>query len=204
MKKNILRESLLLSLMVVLLLCGCQKQPTEEITAAKASIDAAVSEGAQKFAADDLKKINDDMQAADQEIKAQDGKVLFKDYAKAKELLAKVKADAESLKAALPEKKKEIKKKAEEAYEAAQATKNDAAALLAKAPRGKDSAADLGALKGDLKGVEDSLAEIKKSMESEDYQVVVEKSNAAKEKASAISGQIREALEKAGSIKKIQ
>ena len=203
MKKNILRESLLLSLMVVLLLCGCQKQPTEEITAAKASIDAAVSEGAQKFAADDLKKINDDMQAADQEIKAQDGKV-FKDYKKAKELLAKVKADAESLKAALPEKKKEIKKKAEEAYEAAQATKNDAAALLAKAPRGKDSAADLGALKGDLKGVEDSLAEIKKSMESEDYQVVVEKSNAAKEKASAISGQIREALEKAGSIKKKQ
>jgi enoyl-[acyl-carrier protein] reductase I len=38
---------------------GCGKQPIEEMNAAKASIDSVVAEGAQKFAAEDAKKLND-------------------------------------------------------------------------------------------------------------------------------------------------
>jgi hypothetical protein len=198
--KNTLKL-LALSMVTIFLLVGCAKLPTEEINAAKASVDAVVAEGAQKFAAEDAKKLNDSMQAAQDEIKVQDGKT-FKDYAKTKELLAKVKADAETLKAGLAAKKEEAKKNAAVAQEAAKASVAEAKTLLAKAPKGKGSKADIEALKADLKGIEDSLAEIKTANDSEDYNVATEKSNAVKGKAAAISEQIKKAMEKVGTKKK--
>ena len=198
--KNMMKL-LALVMVTVFVLVGCAKQPTEELNAAKASIDAVVAEGAQKFAAEDAKKLNDSMQAAQDEIKTQEGKT-FKNYDKAKELLAKVKADAETLKAGLAAKKEEAKKNAVAAEEAAKASLAEAKALLAKAPKGKDSKADIEALKADLKGVEDSLAEIKAATDSEDYKVAIEKSNAAKDKAAAISEQIKQAMAKVGAKKK--
>lgn len=191
---------LALSMITIFLLAGCAKQPTEEINAAKASIDAAVAEGAQKFAAEGAKMLNDSMQAAQDEIKVQEGKT-FKDYAKAKELLAKVKADAEALKAGLAAKKEEAKKNALAAQEAAQASVIEAKTLLAKAPKGKGSRADLEAFEADLKGIEDSLAEVKSANDAEDYSTAIEKSNAIKSKAAAISDQINKAMEKVGSKK---
>ena len=197
---NNLLKFLALGVLTIFLLAGCGKQPTEEINAAKASIDAVVAEGAQKFAAEGAKQLNDGMQAAQDEIKVQDGKT-FKDYAKAKELLAKVKADAEALKAGLAAKKEEAKKNALAAQEAAQASVIEAKALLAKAPEGKGSKADLEAFKADLKGIEDSLTEVKSANDSEDYSAAIEKSNAIKDKAAAISAQIQTAMEKVGTKK---
>src|SRR3989337_496287 len=102
---------LALGVLTIFLLAGCGKQQTEEINAAKASVDAVIAEGAQKFAAEDAKNLNDSLQAAQDELKVQEGKT-FKDYAKAKELFAKAKADADALKAGLPAKKEEAKKNA--------------------------------------------------------------------------------------------
>lgn len=191
---------MVLSMVMIFLLVGCGKVPTEEINAAKASIDAVVEEGAQKFAAEETKMLNDSMQAAQDEIKMQEAKT-FRDYAKAKELLAKVKADAETLKAGLAAKKEEAKKKAMEAQEAAKASVAEAKSLLEKAPKGKGSQADIEALKADLKGIEDSMAEIKTANDSEDYNIAIEKSNAVKDKAAAISDQIKMAMEKVGAKK---
>ena len=191
---------LALGVLTIFLLAGCGKQPTEEINAAKTSVDAVVAEGAQKFAPEDAKKLNDSMQAAQDEIKVQDGKT-FKSYAKAKELLAKVKADAEALKAGLAAKKEEAKKNAAAAQETAETSVAEAKALLAKAPKGKGSKADIEALKADLKGIEDSLAEVKSANDSEDYSAAIEKSNAIKDKAAAISDQIQKAMEKVGTKK---
>ena len=171
---------LALILVTVFVFVGCAKQPTEEINAAKAAIDAVMAEGAQKFAAEDAKKLNDGMQAVQDELKVQEGKT-FKSYDKTKELLAKVKADADALKAALPAKKEEAKKNALAAQEAAKASVTEAKALLKKAPKGKGSKADIEALKADLKGIEDSLAEIQKLFDTEDYNVAVEKSKAVQE-----------------------
>lgn len=197
--KNTLKF-LALSMVTIFLFVGCAKAPTEEMNAAKASVDTVVAEGAQKFAAEDAKKLNDGMQAAQDEIKVQEGKT-FKDYAKTKELLAKVKADAETLKAGLAAKKEEAKKNAAAAQEAAKASVQEAKALLAKAPKGKGSKADLEAFKADLKGIEDSLAEVKTANDSEDYSAAIEKSNAIKDKAAAISDQIKKAMEKVGTKK---
>ncbi len=198
--KNTLKF-LALGMVTVFLLAGCGKQPTEDINAAKASVDGVMAEGAQKFAAEDAKKLNDSMQAAQDEVKVQDNK-LFKDYAKAKELLAKAKTDAETLKAGLAAKKEEAKKNAAAAQEAAKASVQEAKALLAKAPKGKGSKADLEAFKADLKGIEDSLGEGKSANDAEDYSTAIEKSNAIKDKAAVISEQVKRAMEKVGANKK--
>jgi hypothetical protein len=189
------------SMVLVFLFVGCAKPPTEEMNAAKAAIDAVVADGAMKFAAEDAKKLNDAMKAVQDEIKAQESKT-FKDYDKAKQILAKVKADAGTLKTALPAKKEEAKKNATAAQDAAKAAVAEAKALLAKAPKGKGSKADIEALRADLKGIEDALAEVKTAFDGEDYMVAIEKSNAIKDKSAAISDQVKKAMEKVGTKKK--
>ncbi len=189
-----------LAMVVVFVLVGCGKQPTEEMNAAKTSIDAFIADGAEKYDAAGAKSLNDAMQAAQDEIKVQDAK-FFKDYAKAKELLVKAKADADKLKTELAAKKEAAKNNALAGQEAAIASVAEAKALLDKAPKGKGSQADIEAFKADLKGIEDSLAEVKTAVDTEDYNVAIEKANAIKDKATAISDQVKAAMEKVGAKK---
>lgn len=188
------------AMVAVFVLVGCGKQPTEEMNAAKTSIDAFIADGAEKYDAAGAKGLNDAMQAAQDEIKVQDAK-FFKDYAKAKELLVKAKADADKLKTELAAKKEEAKTNALAGQEAAIASVGEAKALLEKAPKGKGSQADIEAFKADLKGIEDSLAEVKTAVDSEDYNVAIEKAKAITDKATAISDQVKAAMEKVGAKK---
>lgn len=197
--KSILKY-LALTMITVFLLAGCGKQPTEEMNAAKTSVDSFIADGAEKYDAAGAKSLNDAMQAAQDEIKVQDAKI-FKDYAKAKELLVKAKADADKLKTELAAKKEEAKKNALAGQEAAIASVGEAKALLEKAPKGKGSQADIEAFKADLKGIEDSLAEVKTAVDSEDYNAAIGKANAIKDKATAISDQVKAAMEKVGEKK---
>lgn len=188
---------MVLALVAAALLAGCGKQPTAEIDAVKAAIDVAVAEGAAKYAAEDVKLLNDGLTAAMDEVKVQDGK-FFKNYGKATEMLAKVKADAETLKTALPEKKEQAKTSALSAQEEAKKAVAEATGLLKKAPKGKGTRADIEALKADLKGVEDALVEVQGLIDTEDYVAASDKANAAKEKSASISADITQALEKTG------
>jgi DNA repair exonuclease SbcCD ATPase subunit len=192
--KTLLKISVVPIILMFLVITGCSKPPTEELNAAKAAIDAAVSAGADKFAQEDLKKLNDDLQAANKEIEA-------KEYKKAKEMLVKLKADAEALKAAIPEKKEKAKQNALTAEEEAKKAVEEAKSLLEKAPKGKGTKADIEAMKADLKGLEDSLAEIKSLIDGENYSGAIEKANSIKEKAGNVANQIKEALEKVGAKK---
>ena len=195
--KTILKFSVLNLILVLVFVMGCSKPPTEELNSAKAGVEAVVKEGADKFAAEDAKKLNDDIAAANKAIEA-------KNYKQAKEMLVKVKADAEALKTALPQKKEQAKGNAVSAQEAAKAAVAEAKALLEKAPKGKGTKADIEAMKGDLKGLEESLQEIQGLIDGENYSGAIEKANAIKEKAGAVSGQINQALEKVGAKPKAE
>lgn len=139
--------------------------------------------------------MKDALAAAMEEIKIQDGKT-FKNYDKAKQMLAEVKKSAEEMKAALPAKKEQAKQNALNALESAKTAVSEAKALLAKAPKGKGTVADIQALREDVKGLEDSLAEVSGLIEKEEFGEAVTKANALKEKASGVSDQIKQALEK--------
>ena len=194
--KGVLRYSIVGLVLVLIFVVGCSKPPTEELNAAKSAVDAVAPE-ASKYVAEDAKKLNDDLQAAQNEINA-------KNYKQAKDILLKVKADAETLKTTLPEKKELAKSNVIAAQDAAKTAVTDAKALLAKAPKGKGSKADIEAMKADIKGLEESLPEVQSLIDAEDYAVATEKANVIKEKAAAVSDQINQALEKVGAKPKAE
>jgi TonB family protein len=70
---------------------GCASPPSAEVDAAKAAVDKATTDGADKYAAESLKAAQDARAALDAELKAQEGKS-FKSYEKTKELAIAAKA----------------------------------------------------------------------------------------------------------------
>jgi len=186
---------LALALFLLTLLFACGKKPTSEIETTQNAVNAVISEGLGKYAPEDEKKLKDALSAAMDEIKIQDSKT-FKNYDKAKQLLAEVKKSAEEMRASLPAKKEEAKQNALSALESAKSAVNEAKSLLAKAPKGKGTAADIEALKSDVKGLEESLAEVQGLIEKEEFGEAVTKANAVKDKASGVTTQITQALEK--------
>jgi hypothetical protein len=177
-------------------LIGCAKKPEMEINNAKASIDAAIQEGAEKYAKEEAKLLNDDLAAAMEEVKVQDEK-FFKNFDKAKEMLASVQAKAESLKAEIPARKEKAKNDAQAAIDAAKTAVADANAMLAKAPKGKGTRADIEALKADAAGLEEAIKEAESLMTSEEYFAAADKANGVKDKAAEVASQVTVALEKA-------
>jgi hypothetical protein len=192
---------LALGVMILALLLGCSKKPEQELTDSKAVLEAVAAEGGEKYAKEELNVIQSEMTAAQDEMAVQDGK-FFKNYDKTKEMLTQVKAKAEALQAELPARKEKAKTDAQAALDAATMAVADAKALLAKAPRGKGSMADLEAFNADVQGLETALTEVQGLMTSEDYFVALDKANGIKDKAAGISTQITEALEKVKAAKK--
>ncbi len=198
MKKMI--KYLVLGCAFALLVAGCAKPPEAEKTAAQAVIDSAIQEGANIYGKDELKALQDAMTMALDEEKAQEGK-LFKKYDKEKEILAKLTADGEALKAAIPARKEQAKKGAIAALEAAKAAMEQAKALLAKAPKGKGTKADIDAFTADLKGAEEALPAVQQAIDGEDFFGAADKAKAISDKAAGVASQIQAAMEKKGKKK---
>jgi hypothetical protein len=191
----------LFGLILTAMLAGCSKQPALEINAAKAAVDAAVGEGAEKYAPADTRQVNDALSAAMNEVKTQDGKFL-KDYKKAKEMLARVKLEADALKTGLAAKKDEAKKNAVAAGESAWTALNEAKALLKKAPKAKGAAEQIDAVIKAIQGLDDSLQEVQKLIASEDYLTAFEKAGVVKSKTAGVTEQIRNIADKKMAIQK--
>ena len=186
------RRKILVSVLIALASGFATSQEMDE---AKAAIDAVIAAGGDRYAKDEVKGLNDELTAAMDEVKVQDGK-FFKNYDKAKEILAKVKSSSDSLTAEIPARKEKAKADAQAAIDSAKTAVNDAKAMLAKAPKGKGTKADIEALKADVAGLEASLTEAEGLMGTEDYMGASDKANGAKDKAAEVSSQITAAIEK--------
>jgi hypothetical protein len=184
---------IMFGLLMAALCAGCSKQPTQEINTAKSAVDAAVSEGAEKYAPAESQKVNEELAIAMTEVRAQDGK-FFKDYKKSREMLLKVKADADVLKAGLDAKKAEAGKNARAAFEAAKAAVDAARSGVTEMPERLSMETE--AIRADIKGLDESLAEVHMLIKTEDYLTASDKAGVIKEKAAGISEEIRQATEK--------
>ncbi len=192
--KNVMK-GLALALVVAFMFTSCAKQPTQQMDAAKAAVQAVSAAKGDVYAKDELAKLNTDLQAAMDEVTAQ-SKKFFKKYGKSKEMLAKVQSDADAVKGMIPARIDEAKKNAEAAQNDAKAAYDAAKALLEKAPKGKGTKADIEAMKADLAGLDSQLADVDNSIKSEDYFGAKDKANAVKDKANAIAEQVNAAIAK--------
>jgi hypothetical protein len=189
-----LTKTLILVLSVAVVLVAC-KQPIQQIDAAKASIDAAITAGADKYAGEELKAVQDSMTKATDEIAAQDKK-FFKKFGTSKEMLDKVKADAEALTAALPAKIEAVKNDAVKLQGDIQTTFTVVMEMLKKAPKGKGTAKDLEALKGDLDGAQTQFGGIQTAIDAKDYIGALNTGKAVMDKVNNVKTQIQAALDK--------
>ena len=195
MKNVLLAISLILGFGLVL--AGCASAPTEEINATKAAIASIQTGDVKTYAPESLKAAEDGLNKALAAIQAQDGKfAMTRDYKQASAMLksakelvekakgdaqlamTKAKADAEAAIAALPQMIEEAKK------------------ALAKAPKGKDTKADLEAMQNDLKLAEEALNEASTALSQSKYNDALAKADSAKSMASSIIDQIKKAQEK--------
>lgn len=164
---------------------ACSKPPTEEIAAVKTAVDAVIAEGAEKYAPEDFKALQDSMNAAMEEIKAQEGKMFGGKYDAAKEMLAKVQASAATVKETAVANREAMATEVVTIKDAAVAGLAELQALVANAPVGKGSEADLEAIRADVAGLETSMQEVQPLIDAGDFA-------GAKEKASAIQAKIAE------------
>lgn len=112
MKKVI--KILLISLTAITLLSACAEPPTNELTAAKAAMDAAVSEGAEQFAAVEFERIKLQFADAMRELDAQNQKTLA-NYSLATWSFNQVKEGCAALKPKIAQRKEEARIAAEKA-----------------------------------------------------------------------------------------
>ena len=182
-----------LSLAVVLSSCG--KAPQAEIDAANAAIEAAKAIGADVYVAEDFAALQDSMKAVNEEVEAQNAK-LFKNFNKVKEQLVVVTQLADETKAKAETRKAEVKAE----VEALQVEVADLLAqnneLIAKAPKGKEGAAALEAIKSDNELIAASLTEVAGLVEADNLMAALDKVKASKEKASAINAELSEVIAK--------
>ncbi|MBI5641743.1 MAG: DUF4398 domain-containing protein [Nitrospirae bacterium] len=181
-------------LAATLLVAGCSRQPEKEMAAASVAIDAAVGDGAEKFAPSETKMLQDGLSAATDEIRAQNGK-FFKDFKRAREMLLKVRTDAEALKAALPSKKETARINAVNAGKTAEAALAEAKNLVARGPR-KGMKVHISDLKIEVQNLDGILADIRNRINEEDYNAAVEKAIMVKDRASNVSGQLKDGADR--------
>ena len=191
--KNLTKTAVLV-LAIAVVLTGC-KQPTQLINDVKAAVETVTTAGADKYAPEELKVINDDLTKALDEVAAQDKK-FFKKFGPAKEMLAAVQAKVAELTAALPAKIEAAKNLAIQLQGEAQTALTEAADLLTKAPKGKGTKKDLEALQADLDGSQTMFTEIQAALDANDYIGAQDKAKTVKEKVAAIVDQINAAIAK--------
>lgn len=180
---------------------GCSQQPLQEINAAKAAVDAVVSDGAEKYLPDETRKVYDGLDRALAEVKTQDAKI-FRNYARAKEMLHTVISDAEGLAAALPLKKEEAKGEALTAVEDAQAAMARAKELFAQNPDRKHPSGTDETVNTEMKNLEEALQEIQGQIEREDYLTTAARAREIKNKISALSPPVKQLPSKSENKKK--
>jgi hypothetical protein len=195
MKNSLLTISLIIG--CGLLFAACASAPTAEITATKAAVATAQTDDVRTYAADSLKSAEDEMSKALAEVQTQDGKLFVsRDYKQASTTLKSAKDLAEKAASDAQANKTKAKSDAEATLAALPQSIEEAKKALAKAPKGKDTRADLEAMQNDLKVAEEALNEANTALSQGQYKDALTKAESAKEKASAIVEQVQKAQEK--------
>ncbi len=193
--KNKFFASIALLGLTTLLLTSCSKVPQVEIDAANAAIEQARMAGADVYVHENFVALQDSMNVAMVKIESQKSK-FFKKYSDAKEQLVSVTQLAGEVKlqteARIEELKVEIQNTIAEVQSLVEANRQ----LILEAPRGKEGASALVAIKGEVDAIEVSINETIAMFETGDYLATLDKANAAKEKATSINAELTEVIAK--------
>jgi len=188
---------------IALLTVSCAKEPTEALTAARSAMDAAKTAQASDYAPAAYAAAETASAALDAELKAQSEKFsLTRSYTKASELAAAAKAAADKAAADAATGKEAMKAEATTQIAAVRAGIETTTKLLAKAPKGKGTAADIEAMKADIAGIQTSLGEMDAAMTAGKYKDAKVKADTAKASLDKIAADVQAAMSAKKAAKK--
>lgn len=185
----------LAAIAMVAILSSCGKKPQAEIDATNAAITAAQTAEAAVYVPAEFTAVQDSMKAVMADITAQDSK-LFKKFGPSKAKLASTLTLANKVAADAAAKKDEVKKEVETLLTDTKAVCDENVTLMKKAPRGKEGAAVLEAMKTDMSAIDASCTEAQGLYDKGTYMDAYNKIKAAKDKADGINTELKDAIAK--------
>lgn len=191
-KRNVYRG---LVLVVALAAFGCAKPPQAEMQGAQAALEEAKAAGGESYAPESWSKAQESMAQAKAEMEAQGSKFsLMRSYGKARLLIAQAKADAYKAKEDVATGKVQAQADAQKVLDQARADLDAATSAVASAPAGKDSRADIEAMKGDLTALRRTLDEAQGASTAGDFATAKQKAEQVRQQAAAISADVAHAV----------
>lgn len=186
----------LAAIAMVAVLSSCGKKPQAEIDATNAAITAAQTAEAAVYVPEEFTAVQDSMKAIMSEVQVQESK-LFKNFGDVKTKLAATLTLANKAAVDAAAKKEEVKQEVDTMMTDIKAVIDENGTLMKRAPRGKEGAAVLEAMKTDMSTVEASVTDAQGLNDQGKYMDALNKLKAAKEKADGINTDLKDAIEKA-------
>jgi cob(I)alamin adenosyltransferase len=193
MKNKVLMGLAAIAMVAVLSSCG--KKPQVEIDATNAAIEAAKTAEAAVYVPAELAAVQDSMSVIMADVAAQESK-LFKKFGPAKLKLQSTLALANKVAADAVAKKEAVKKEVETTITEVKAVIEENKTLMTKAPRGKEGAAVLEQIKTEMTTIEASVAEAQALYDKGSFMDALNKVKAAKESATGINTELKDAIAK--------
>lgn len=185
------------ALAMVAFLSSCGKVPQAQIDATNAAIDSAKVLQADVYVPAAFAAVQDSMKAIMTDVEAQKSK-LFKHYSNAKVKLDATLGLAKKVQTDAVAKKEEVKKQVETLLADTKKVAEENAKLMKRAPRGKEGAQVLEAMKTEMATCETSCTDAQGLYDKGAYMDAFNKVKAAKETADKINEDLKAAIKKVG------
>lgn len=175
---------------------GCSKAPQADIDAAKAAMEQAALAEADVYAAGQYAAAEDAMKRLEAELTLQEEKSsLFRRYGTATELATEVKTASAAAAEAAVTGKEQVQAEAMDTIASTRELLTEVQGILAKAPTGKGTQADLAAMKADLEGVQIALDEADAAFAAGAYMDAQTGATAARDVLEQVQADIAAAIE---------
>lgn len=166
----------------VLIMTACSSPPSELVTAARDAEQVALQDGGREYAPDAMSEVAQTRTALEVELAAQDERwAVRRSYKQAEELAEQYRVAGERAAVQTANARASARLAAETLIADGQALLGETRALLAGAPAGKGSAADLAAMRGDLDVAQTGLDAARSLLDSEQYLEAQSSAAAARE-----------------------
>jgi hypothetical protein len=185
----------LAAIAMVAFLSSCGKVPQAKVDATNAAIAAAQTAEAAVYVPAEFAAVQDSMKAINAAIEVQKSK-LFKKFGPIELKLDETLAAANKVATDAVAKKEEVKKETETTLTDIKAVIEENGTLMKKAPRGKEGAAVLEQMKTEMATIEASVVEAQAAYDKGAYMDALNKVKAAKERATGINTELKEAIDK--------
>lgn len=183
--------------LAVLTVVGCGSPPEAEMAAAQQALNSARAAEAEQYAPDAFRMLSDSLNAAMALKEEQDSKfALFRGYGDAKSSFERIPALAQEVVTVAATEKQKVREEVEASLANVKGMLDQAVTALEKAPRGKDTRAELELIKSELASLQAALSAAESDYQQGKYLVAKSKLASVGANVQKVTDEIAQASKK--------